>query len=428
MNKENIKEKTSIETKEDPFDDPLEDMLILDDIYFEEENDDAELVVKKKAPEDFVGSWTATSARAEFQYGMVNITIKADGKALNIPAIPVRSTNANGLTDALHYQVYGPLNNSTKIEVTASQPGVAVTVSPVVDGRATVRCTYQGKEKVTLKLGVHSLPKFSRDTTDRNRTSPFAFTGNRFEFRMVGSRDSISAPCVILNTIVAEAFSEASDALEASDNIEQTVQELIVKYAVEHQRIIFNGDGYADEWVKEAARRGLPNIPSMVEAIPVRTTEKAVKLFETFGVFTREELESRAEIQYENYAKDIRIEGNTMLEMTKRQYIPAVVAYTCELADTVNSVEKAGADASLQRRILNQLSDYLHQTDEALDELEKKMEAYTDYAEGHDQAIYCHEVIVPAMEKLRAPVDKMELLVDRRKWPVPTYGELLFKV
>ena len=283
-----------------------------------------------------------------------------------------------------------------------------------------------GKSK--LMTGVSTLPELNKDATDRNRTSPFAFTGNRFEFRMVGSRDSISAPCVILNTIVAEAFSEASDALEASDNIEQTVQELIVKYAVEHQRIIFNGDGYADEWVKEAARRGLPNIPSMVEAIPVRTTEKAVKLFETFGVFTREELESRAEIQYENYAKDIRIEGNTMLEMTKRQYIPAVVAYTCELADTVNSVEKAGADASLQRRILNQLSDYLHQTDEALDELEKKMEAYTDYAEGHDQAIYCHEVIVPAMEKLRAPVDKMELLVDRRKWPVPTYGELLFKV
>ena len=283
-----------------------------------------------------------------------------------------------------------------------------------------------GKSK--LMTGVSTLPELNKDATDRNRTSPFAFTGNRFEFRMVGSRDSISAPCVVLNTIVAEAFAEVSEELEAADSVEEKVSELIVRYAKEHQRIIFSGNGYSDEWIEEAARRGLPNIPSMVEAIPARVTEKSVELFERFGVFTRVELESRAEIQYENYAKDIHIEGNTMLEMTKRQFIPAVVAYTKELADTVNAVGQAGADASLQKRILKRLSKELLKTDRALTALEKKMAAFDSYEEGRDQAIYCHDVLVPAMEKLREPVDQMELLVDRKEWPVPTYGDLLFKV
>ena len=279
-----------------------------------------------------------------------------------------------------------------------------------------------------LTTGVSTLPDLNKDATDRNRTSPFAFTGNKFEFRMVGSRDSISAPCVVLNTIAAEAFADAADELEKADDLDEALHEMIRRYAVEHQRIIFDGNGYSDKWVAEAERRGLPNIPSMVDAIPSRTTPEAVGMFERFEVFTREELEARSEIRYEIYAKDMHIEANTMLEMTKRQYIPAVVDYTKELADTVNAITQAGADASIQKRILDQLSAYLVETDQALAELEKKMSVYFDKEEGRERAVFCHEEIVPAMEALRSPVDKMELLVDRKKWPVPTYGDLLFKV
>ena len=176
-----------------------------------------------------------------------------------------------------------------------------------------------------LETGVRTLPDLAKDATDRNRTSPFAFTGNKFEFRMVGSRDSVAGPNVVLNTIVAEAFSEACDVLENSDNFEMAVHDLIKKYATEHQKIIFNGNGYSDEWVKEAERRGLPNIRSMVEAIPALTTEKSVAMFEKFGVFTRAELESREEIKYENYAKAINIEARTMIDMASKQFLPAFI-------------------------------------------------------------------------------------------------------
>lgn len=279
-----------------------------------------------------------------------------------------------------------------------------------------------------LMTGVSTLPDLNKDATDRNRTSPFAFTGNKFEFRMLGSRDSIVAPCVVLNTITAEAFADVCDVLEKADDIEAAVHELIRTYAVEHQRILFDGNGYSDEWIAEAERRGLPNIPSMVDAIPVRTSEEAVAMFERFGVFTRAELESRAEIRYEIYSKDIHIEGNTMLEMTRRQYIPAVVAYTKDLADTINAVEQTGADASVQKRILNELTGHLKEADSALTDLESIMKGYDKTEEGRARAVYCRDVIVPAMNALRAPVDEMELLVDKSKWPVPTYGDLLFRV
>ncbi len=179
-----------------------------------------------------------------------------------------------------------------------------------------------------LKTGVRTLPDLAKDATDRNRTSPFAFTGNKFEFRMVGSRDSVAGPNVVLNTIIAEAFSDACDVLEQADNFEMAVHDLIKQYAIEHQRIIFNGNGYSEEWVKEAERRGLPNIRSMVDAIPALTTEKTIAMFEKFKVFTRAELESREEIKYENYAKAINIEARTMIDMASKQFIPAFIKYT----------------------------------------------------------------------------------------------------
>ena len=179
-----------------------------------------------------------------------------------------------------------------------------------------------------LETGVKTLPDLTKDATDRNRTSPFAFTGNKFEFRMVGSRDSVASPNIVLNTIVAEAFCEACDILEKAEDFDTAVHDLIKQYVGEHQRIIFNGNGYSDEWVAEAERRGLPNIKSMVDAIPALVTEKSIALFGKFGVFTKAELESRAEVKYENYAKAINIEARTMIDVASKQIIPAVIKYT----------------------------------------------------------------------------------------------------
>ena len=279
-----------------------------------------------------------------------------------------------------------------------------------------------------LETGVRTLPDLAKDATDRNRTSPFAFTGNKFEFRMVGSRDSVAGPNVVLNTIVAEAFSEACDVLENSDNFEMAVHDLIKKYATEHQKIIFNGNGYSDEWVKEAERRGLPNIRSMVEAIPALTTEKSVAMFEKFGVFTRAELESREEIKYENYAKAINIEARTMIDMASKQFLPAFIKYTRTLADTVIAVREAGADPSVQSDILNEVTVHLAETREALEKLKVVTEKAAAMAEGGDPARYYHSEVVPAMEALRAPVDTMEMIMDKDAWPMPSYGDLMFEV
>ncbi len=207
-----------------------------------------------------------------------------------------------------------------------------------------------------LETGVDTLPDLVKDATDRNRTSPFAFTGNKFEFRMVGSRDSIASPNIVLNTIVAEAFSEACDVLEKADDFDKALSELITKYATEHKKIIFNGDGYSDNWVEEAEKRGLPNIKSMVEAIPALEDEKTIKVFEQFHVFTEAELRSRVEIKYENYAKVINIEAKTMIDMASKQIIPAIIKYTKTLADTVVAVKAAGVDADVQAEALAEVS------------------------------------------------------------------------
>lgn len=286
-------------------------------------------------------------------------------------------------------------------------------------------------ERKKLETGVKTLPEFSKDATDRNRTSPFAFTGNKFEFRMAGSRDSVAGANVVLNTIVAEAFAEACEYLEKDRNrdFELVVHELIKKYATKHEKIIFNGNGYEDKWVKEAEeKRKLPNIRSMVEAIPALVSKESVKMFEDFKVFTKVELESRAEIKYENYAKAINIEARTMIDMASKQFIPAVIKYTKTLADTVIAVKAAGADASVQSEALAEVTGYLAEAKKANAALMELTDKASAMGEGKDRAEFYHSQVVPAMEALRAPVDRLEMIVDKEAWPMPSYGDLLFEV
>ncbi len=279
-----------------------------------------------------------------------------------------------------------------------------------------------------LETGVSTLPDFAKDATDRNRTSPFAFTGNKFEFRMVGSSDSIASPNTILNAIVAEAFCEAADILEKADDFEIAVHDLIKEYLTEHQRIIFNGNGYSEEWVKEAERRGLPNIKSMIEAVDTLVTDKSVKLFERFGIFTKAELESRAEILYETYAKTINIEALTMIDMASKQIIPTVVKYTKSLADTVIAVREAGADASTQAELLQNVSKDLAEMKEALSKLKEAVAKANTIENAKEQAFYYKDSVKTVMDELRAPADEVEMLVDKEVWPFPTYGDLIFEV
>lgn len=279
-----------------------------------------------------------------------------------------------------------------------------------------------------LHTGVKTLPDFTKDATDRNRTSPFAFTGNKFEFRMVGSRDSIASPNIVLNTIVAEAFAEACEVLENAQDFDIAVHDLIKEYATKHQRIVFNGNGYSDEWVKEAKRRGLPNIKSMVDAIPALVSEKSIELFAKFGVFTRAELESRVEIQYEAYAKAINIEAKTMIDIAGKQILPAVIHYTKELADTIVSVKAAGSKANVQSRLLDRTSDLLEAAENALDKLSEVTQNAAQKAEGEEQARYFHDAVMPAMNALRIPVDQLEMIVNKELWPMPSYGDLIFEV
>lgn len=280
-----------------------------------------------------------------------------------------------------------------------------------------------------LQTGVRTLPDFMKDATDRNRTSPFAFTGNKFEFRMVGSNDSIAAPNVVLNTIVAEVFCEACDVLEQAEDFDLAVHDLIKEYAIEHQRIVFNGNGYSEEWVAEAERRGLPNIRNMVDAVPALTAEKSIRMFEKFNVFTETELSSRAEIHYENYAKVINIEAHTMIDMASKQIIPAVIKYITSLAHSINEVKAACvADVSTQTELLQETSDLLTDTKVALAKLVEATRKAAAMEEGREQAVAYRDYVKTAMEELRSPVDQLEMLVDKEMWPMPSYGDLMFEV
>ncbi len=284
------------------------------------------------------------------------------------------------------------------------------------------------KQGGKLETGVSTLPDFEKDATDRNRTSPFAFTGNKFEFRMVGSADSIASPNTTLNAIVAEAFCEAADRLEQAADFDLEVHDIIKEYMTKHQRIVFNGDGYSDEWVAEAERRGLPNIKSMIEAASTITTDKAVALFEKFGIFTRVELESREEIIYETYAKTINIEALTMIDMAGKDIIPAVASYAGELANSVIATKEAGATAAAQMEMLEEVDGLLAEAKKALNTLKEVEAGASGISDAKKLAFYYKDTVKVAMDALRAPIDKLEMIVDSTIWPVPTYGDLMFEV
>ncbi|MCH4167936.1 MAG: glutamine synthetase III [Streptococcaceae bacterium] len=279
-----------------------------------------------------------------------------------------------------------------------------------------------------LTTGSTALSDISKDATDRNRTSPFAFTGNKFEFRMVGSRDSIAGPNIVLNTIVAEAFDEAAERLENAKDFDKEVDTLIAELAKEHQRIIFNGDGYSDEWVVEAEKRGLPNLKNMVEATEVMSSPEVVNLYSKYGVLSPTELQAREEVRYENYSKVINIEALTMIDMASKQILPAIVKYTKTLADTIVAVKAAGADASVQAELLAEVTSHLRTAKDALANLETIVAKAAEKEEGKEQALYFHEVVFNAMNELRAPIDALEVVVDKEAWPMPSYGDLLFEV
>ncbi|MFC2583310.1 MAG: glutamine synthetase III [Lachnoanaerobaculum saburreum] len=281
-----------------------------------------------------------------------------------------------------------------------------------------------------LRTGVTTLPNFDTDATDRNRTSPFAFTNNKFEFRMVGSSDSIASPNIVLNTIVAESFKEAADVLEVAKDFEEAVHDMIKKLFSSHRRIIFNGNGYSKEWVEEAKRRGLSNLPSMIDTIPALVSESSIKLFESFEVFTRKELESRMEIEYEAYSKAINIEAKAMIDIAGKSIIPAVIRYTTRLADSIIKLKTAMFDIEpyAQSSILIDVNEHLKSAKLALENLIKLMDDAGEIAEADKHAGYMRKVIVPAMEELRKPIDELEMIVDKDLWPMPSYGDLLFEV
>lgn len=282
----------------------------------------------------------------------------------------------------------------------------------------------------TLKTGVTTLPDFEIDATDRNRTSPFAFTNNKFEFRMVGSSDSIASPNIVLNTIVAESFKEVANELESASDFDEAVHDIIKRLFTAHRRIIFNGNGYSEEWVKEAKRRGLSNLPSMIDAIPALVSEDSIKLFEEFEVFTRTELESRVEIEYEAYSKAINIEAKTMIDIAGKSIIPAVIRYTTRLADSIIKLKSAISDIEpyAQNAILIEVNEHLKESKVALENLKNYMDNATEITDVTAHAKYMHEVVVSAMEALRKPIDTLEMIVDKDLWPMPSYGDLLFEV
>ncbi len=281
-----------------------------------------------------------------------------------------------------------------------------------------------------LLTGVSTLPDLNRDATDRNRTSPFAFTGNKFEFRMVASSLSIAGPNTILNTIVADVLSDFADQLEKAEDKSTAMHDLIEKTLREHQKILFDGNGYAGGWVEEAEKRGLPNTKTMVDAIPEMITDRTVEMFERLKVMNRTELEARVEINYEAYAKAINIEAKTMINMASKRYIPAVINYVTDLAGSINEVVSAcpEADTSVQKELLTQSSSLLAQAKAALKKLDESVKAAAEKEEGEEQAIFFKDVVFADMAALRAPIDELEMMVGKEYWPVPTYGDLLFEV
>ena len=281
-----------------------------------------------------------------------------------------------------------------------------------------------------MDIGVSSIPPVKKDATDRNRTSPFAFTGNKFEFRMVASSMSIAGANTVLNSAVADVLEQMAVKLEAASDFDSAVDELIQATLKNHQKIIFNGDGYSDDWIAEAERRGLPNVRTMVDATESLIAPDTVQMFENQNVLSRTELESRAEIHYEAYAKTINIEAKAMIDMATKQYIPAVIKYTTSLADSINSIRQAcaEADVTVQTSILKTCSSLLASARESLIALREINEKADTVEDAKAKAEYYRDQVFPAMEALRTPIDELEMLVDKEDWPVPSYGDMLFEV
>ncbi len=288
------------------------------------------------------------------------------------------------------------------------------------------------KQKAYMDMGVSTLPGFKKDVTDRNRTSPFAFTGNKFEFRSVSSQQSIATPNTVLNTIVAEELSLIADELEksASPSLTNAVMPVIRKFLTEHKNIIFNGDGYSEGWRREAEKRGLPSVRSMVYANAALMYPSTIEVFKKHKVLNEVELKAREEINYEFYSKTINVEANTMIEMAARLYIPAVIRYSKRLAETINSIKATGCDipVRVQEELLKKLSYLLDEAYSALQKLKEAREEAKSTGNERERAIKFEQDVVPAMKALRRPIDELEVIVDKRFWPVPTYEDLMFEV
>jgi glutamine synthetase len=281
-----------------------------------------------------------------------------------------------------------------------------------------------------MDIGADVLPRFPKDATDRNRTSPFAFTGNKFEFRMVGSSLSISGPCFILNTIVADVLGDFADRLEKAANFEAELADLIKETVVAHERIIFNGNNYAQEWTTEAEKRGLLNLRTTTDALPLFTKPENIALFEKHGVLSKTEVESRTELLLEAYKKILHIEALSMLELAHKDFVPAVIGYSADVARSLEGKKSLanGFNFSLEERLLAKLSDLGGTLNDDIDALESALANADGDASSLALAKYYNEKVAPSMDKLRGTVDALELLVDREHWPVPGYGEILYSV
>jgi len=278
-----------------------------------------------------------------------------------------------------------------------------------------------------LHVGVDSLPHLPKDNTDRNRTSPFAFTGNKFEFRMVPSSMSIAGPNTVLNTIVAESLDEIASRLEKAKDKNKEATAIVRDAMKKHGRVVFNGNNYAESWIKEAKKRGLPNIRNMVDALVAMANEDATRLFSKYKVLSKEELHSRYEIYLEKYAKDINIEAQASIQMVRRQYLPTVIAFTKELAQTVGSLKSISAPASVQKQLLTRVSELLDTASNKVADLETVTKKAQGVHEAKARAVAYRDKVVPAMNELRQDIDTLETILPSSVWPVPTYADMLFK-
>ena len=287
---------------------------------------------------------------------------------------------------------------------------------------------YGGSEKTTMKLGVHVLPRFQRDNTDRNRTSPFAFTGNKFEFRMLGSSNSIACANIMLNSAVAESLKQFADELEGASDFNAALHDLIKKTVKEHKRIIFNGNGYDDSWIAEAEKRGLLNLKTTPDAMPRLLDKKNVDMLTAHKVYSKAEIESRTEIMLENYVKTVNIEALTMSDMSKKMIMPAVEDYIASLAKTAKNKQEIGIVAKYEKKLIEKLSSLLDGIETATDTLDEKIAEYKKISDVTEASYFIRDEIIPAMDALRAPADEAEALTDEKFWRYPTYGKLLFGV